>query len=918
MVQLRNIVSPTGSVRANAVFVHGLGGRIDETWGGAAEGDWFWPRALGEEIEGVGVYLVGYEAAVSRWRGRAMHLPDLATGVLARLLTQPKLREAPLVLIGHSLGGLVIKQLLRIAESEARHRADAAELLARVEKIAFLATPHTGAGQATLGDRLRLLVRPSASTASLVRNDPSLRELNLWYRDWAAAREIAHLVLTETEPIRILGTIVLPDSSDPGLPRVRPIPISADHWGICKPADRECDAYLHVRDFIGRKVERPRDTQAEKIDALKEDTAAIRAQLDAVVKTVMTQDRERLDDAGIGRELVLELARRLKPEEALSFEQAVTEVRAAVETAIRVVEEGRRGSNLGEFVDSVLKRIAERTLAQDFEGAASEADRAFAEWRRIEEERRAESTAAGVRILEAGIEQDRLRRDFKSAAARIAAAVDLEHQDPEPRFAALRQRWDAFYVEGRDKGINASLELAIEIARIEAERANSAEQQGVARNDLGAALQVLGERESGTARLEEAVAAYRAALKEHTRERVPLDWAMTQNNLGTALATLGERESGTGRLEEAVAACRAALEEYTRERVPLDWAATQNNLGSVLQALGERESGTARLEEAVAAYRAALDERTRERVPLAWAMTQNNLGTALQFLGGREGGTARLEEAVAAYRAALEEYTRERVPLHWAGTQNNFSNALALLGERESGTARLEEAVAAYRAVLEEYARERVPLDWAMTQNNLGNALLALGERESGTARLEEAVAAYRAALEERTRERAPLDWAMTQNNLGNALRALGERESGTARLEEAVAAYRAALDERTRERVPLAWAMTQNNLGTALQFLGGRESGTARLEEAVAAYRAALEEHTPERVPLAWAASTGNQGLILRALAERGADPALAERALAQIEAAFALCREAGHAPWAAFYEAALPKARALVERLR
>ena len=69
----------------------------------------------------------------------------------------------------------------------------------------------------------------------------------------------------------------------------------------------------------------------------------------------------------------------------------------------------------------------------------------------------------------------------------------------------------------------------------------------------------LGERESGTARLEEAVAAYREALQEKTRERVPLDWAMTQNNLGTALQTLGERESGTARLEEAVAAFRAAL-----------------------------------------------------------------------------------------------------------------------------------------------------------------------------------------------------------------------------------------------------------------------------------------------------------------------------------------------------------------------
>jgi hypothetical protein len=65
------------------------------------------------------------------------------------------------------------------------------------------------------------------------------------------------------------------------------------------------------------------------------------------------------------------------------------------------------------------------------------------------------------------------------------------------------------------------------------------------------------------------------------------------------------------RLEEAVAAYRDALMEQTRARVPLAWATTQNNLGNALQALGGWESGTARLEEAVAAYRDALMEQTR-------------------------------------------------------------------------------------------------------------------------------------------------------------------------------------------------------------------------------------------------------------------------------------------------------------------
>jgi hypothetical protein len=56
-------------------------------------------------------------------------------------------------------------------------------------------------------------------------------------------------------------------------------------------------------------------------------------------------------------------------------------------------------------------------------------------------------------------------------------------------------------------------------------------------------------------------------------------WAQTQNNLGNAL---GQRESETARLEEAVAAYRAALEERTRERVPLYWAESLGNQGVAL------------------------------------------------------------------------------------------------------------------------------------------------------------------------------------------------------------------------------------------------------------------------------------------------------------------------------------------------
>ena len=262
---------------------------------------------------------------------------------------------------------------------------------------------------------------------------------------------------------------------------------------------------------------------------------------------------------------------------------------------------------------------------------------------------------------------------------------------------------------------------------------------------------------------------------------------------------------------------------------------------------------------------------------------------ALYRQGDERGDNSALRAVIERGKQLLELMPRERAPLQWARTQNTMGIALHALGERESGTAKLEEAVVAYRDALKEWTRERVPLNWAMTQTNLGLALQVLGGRESGTAKLEEAVVAYREALKEWTRERVPLNWAATH-----------------------------ALKEWTRERVPLNWAMTQNNLGTALQVLGGREGGTAKLEEAVVAFREALKERTRERVPLDWARSFGNEGVALMLLAERRGHAAMAETALGQINTAFETMRDGGHRPNAAYYEQQLPRARALVARLR
>ncbi len=255
MAELIQLASAHGARTRNVIFVHGLDGDLRGTWTSPLSPDAVWPKWLAEDVEGLAVWSVGYEAPVSNWRGSAMELSDRAANVLSRLLVEPTLREGELIFIGHSLGGLLVKQVLRKATDAAPEDANAHSFVDRTRKVAFLATPHVGTDLAKWGDRLRILIRPSAATRSLLRNDTHLRDLNLWYRRWARQRNIEHKILFETKTTSLFGMIVKPDTSDPGLSS-DPIPIDADHIMIAKPPKREHQVYALIRDFVQHQAGR--------------------------------------------------------------------------------------------------------------------------------------------------------------------------------------------------------------------------------------------------------------------------------------------------------------------------------------------------------------------------------------------------------------------------------------------------------------------------------------------------------------------------------------------------------------------------------------------------------------------------------------------------------------------------------------
>ena len=109
------------------------------------------------------------------------------------------------------------------------------------------------------------------------------------------------------------------------------------------------------------------------------------------------------------------------------------------------------------------------------------------------------------------------------------------------------------------------------------------------------------------------------------------------HNEADALYRQGDERGDNIALNQSIEVWQVVLGYRSRDRVPLQWAMTETNLGAALERLGEREVGTTRLQQAVAAYRAALkpiaeyyamlEEDTRDRVSwLIFATTQMNSG----------------------------------------------------------------------------------------------------------------------------------------------------------------------------------------------------------------------------------------------------------------------------------------------------
>ena len=235
--------------RGDVIFVHGLGGDGRGTWHPKEkkDDDNFWPFWLGEDLGNIGVWSLAYEVEPIRWKGNTMPLVERAINVLS-ILDLEEIGCRPVVFITHSMGGLLVKQMLRHAQDFNNLRWQ--KIVDKTKGIIFLSTPHSGADLASWTKYISSLVGATVSLKELQAHDSRLLELNEVYRNQERLSQIPIEVYYEKQ--ETMGFLVVNSTSaSPGIPGVTPIPLDYNHISISKPASKNEALYRRIKRFVG-------------------------------------------------------------------------------------------------------------------------------------------------------------------------------------------------------------------------------------------------------------------------------------------------------------------------------------------------------------------------------------------------------------------------------------------------------------------------------------------------------------------------------------------------------------------------------------------------------------------------------------------------------------------------------------------
>ncbi|KAL2071839.1 hypothetical protein VTL71DRAFT_13074 [Oculimacula yallundae] len=262
--------SPEDAV-VNVIFVHGLGGGRESSW--TSEYNKFWPKTLlPTDLPKARIFSWGYDSKIIHfWGGPSQsRLSDHSSKLLddlANMRLASDSPELPIILVAHSMGGLVCANALVLAEISPEEYLNSTGNA--IGGMMFLGTPHQGSSKAKWADQARKFVQLFKNTSkellgNLEENSAKLSDLSVQFPKCLRKRSEAskggkpnskiyvRCYFEEYETTHV-GVIVTTQSA--ALAGYECTGINADHSKMCKFSSASEGGYVSVSSTLKRWVE---------------------------------------------------------------------------------------------------------------------------------------------------------------------------------------------------------------------------------------------------------------------------------------------------------------------------------------------------------------------------------------------------------------------------------------------------------------------------------------------------------------------------------------------------------------------------------------------------------------------------------------------------------------------------------------
>ncbi|KAK3900319.1 hypothetical protein C8A05DRAFT_36046 [Staphylotrichum tortipilum] len=258
--------------RVDFIFVHGLNGGSRRSWSASSsDPSTFWPKEWLPSEPGfrhVRIHSFGYDSDWTKSQQSSLTIHDFGQALLADLYNAPGLKRngnTPIVLVAHSMGGLVVKKAYLLARRDPIY----ADIASRIHSLYFLGTPHRGADSSAFVTTLISMSIGSGSKAfvkELVPGSGTIQAINDEFRHvcndvrlWSFFEGVP----TSTGPTNTM--IVEKESAVMGLPGEHTQYLQADHRRLVKFESTEDPNYnILLRCFNTTIEEIEKDFVADK------------------------------------------------------------------------------------------------------------------------------------------------------------------------------------------------------------------------------------------------------------------------------------------------------------------------------------------------------------------------------------------------------------------------------------------------------------------------------------------------------------------------------------------------------------------------------------------------------------------------------------------------------------------------------